>query len=85
MRVASERSPIAASAKDFFAAWKLEDSFLDGIFRDEAMDKYRFCLTNSMSSVSCLGFGGWVPPGVEEVNMVGSSQVESSTAGLKAE
>ena len=37
------------------------------------------------SSVRRLGFGGWVPPGIEEVNMVGCGQVESSTARLKAQ
>ncbi len=62
-----------------------EDFFFDGVLGDDAAGVDGFVLADAVGAVDGLGFDGGVPPGVEEVDVVGGGEVEAEAAGFEGD
>ena len=58
---------------------------LNGVLRDELVDKRLLGLANPVDAVKALLFNGRVPGWVEQKQVVGGGQVETNTAGHQAQ
>ena len=64
---------------------QIQDALLDGISCDQAVDDDRPFLADSVGAVGGLGFDGRVPPGIQQEDVVGGSEVEPCAAISKGE
>ncbi len=64
---------------------ELEDLLLDGVAADQAVGEDVLGLADPVRAVDRLGLDGGVPPGVEQVDVVGGGQVQAQAAGLQAD
>jgi len=71
-----------AEQAELFALEAL-DVGLDGLAGDEPVDKHRLLLPNPVDPVNGLLFGGGVPPGIEEEDVVGGVQGDPGAASLE--
>ena len=64
---------------------EVDDHVLDGVVGDESVDGDGSALSDAVSAVGGLVFDSWVPPGVEDDDVVGLGEVESESAGAEAD
>ena len=64
---------------------ELEDLLLDGVAADQAVGEDVLGLADPVRAVDGLGLDGRVPPGVEQVDVLGGGQVQAQAAGLEAD
>lgn len=64
---------------------KLENLLFDGVRCDEAVCEHLLRLTDSVRAVDSLCLDGWVPPRIEEEDIVGGSDREPNASCLQAD
>ena len=64
---------------------EFEDALLDGVLSNDAVGEDGAGLADAVRAVNGLGFDGRVPPGVEEIDVIGRGEVEPGAAGFQAE
>mmetsp|Transcript_2208 Transcript_2208/g.8016 ORF Transcript_2208/g.8016 Transcript_2208/m.8016 type:complete len:223 (-) Transcript_2208:554-1222(-) len=62
---------------------ELEDLVLDGVLDGEARDVHLAALADAVAAVDRLLFHGWVPPHVEEEDVVGADEVDAEARRLE--
>src|SRR5262249_31714991 len=61
---------------------QLQDLFFDGILADHLVGEDFSRLTDPVGAVDGLHFRGGIPPGIDDVDVVGHGQVEPDATGL---
>ena len=74
-----------AFGQELFLFLQLENLFFYCPGRDQLVAEDFLGLTNAVSAVRGLGFYGWVPPGVEVVDIGSAGEVETGAAGFEAD
>ena len=64
---------------------EVEDLLLDGVAADQPVGEDVLGLADPVRAVDGLGLDGGVPPGVEQVDVLGGGQVQAEAAGLQAD
>ena len=66
----------------FFSLLQFYDLFFNSIFANHFVGKNFVFLPNSVGAIYCLLLYSRVPPGVNQVNIISSSKVETYTTSL---
>lgn len=66
------------------ALLEFENALFDGVLGDEAIGEDGAGLADAVGAVNRLGFDGGVPPGVEEIDVIGGGEIEAGAAGFQA-
>ena len=64
---------------------QLQHLFFDGVAGNQSVSEDAALLVDAMGAIDGLSFGGRIPPGVENEDVVGSGQIEAHAAGLQAD
>ena len=67
------------------ALLEFEDALLDGVLSNDAVGEDGAGLADAVRAVNGLGFDGRVPPGVEEIVVIGRGEVQPGAVGFQAE
>ena len=62
---------------------KCDNAVLDSALDQDTMDLDRQLLADAVGTVNCLHLDVWVPEGIEDDDLGGASQVESSISSLE--
>jgi hypothetical protein len=68
-----------------FVGLKGEHSLLDCISGNQPVNQHGVLLPDSVRPVGCLVLNSWIPPWVNDIDMIGSGQVQANPSGLEGE
>jgi hypothetical protein len=59
------------------------NTFLHRVLSNEPRHEHRAGLTDAVGAVGSLILDGWIPPGVEQKNVIGGREIEPETASAQ--